>query len=108
MDAPVIIENEEQWLLNQLGERFVGLYFIDTDNDIPTSLHDSKKELAIDILTVGKEDANIIDKKGLIQQHYDATPGTFYLIRPDQHVAGRWRNYDSGKVEKAFAKVTGH
>ena len=108
MDAPVIIENEEKWLLNQLGERFVGLYFVGADNVAPTNLRNNTQALPIEIFTVGKEEANIVDKKGLIQQHYDATPGTFYLIRPDQHVAGRWRSYDSDKVEKAYAKVIGH
>jgi 3-(3-hydroxy-phenyl)propionate hydroxylase len=108
MDAPVIIENEESWFLNQLGERFVGLYFIDADNPAPDQLQQLQdQDIHLDILTVGRDKASIVDKNGLLQKHYDATPGTFYLIRPDQHVAARWRKFDSDKVQKALARVTG-
>jgi 3-(3-hydroxy-phenyl)propionate hydroxylase len=107
LDAPVIIENEDGWLLNQLGERFVGLYFVDADNPAPDKLQHENPNIVIEILSVGKDSANIIDKNGLIEKHYDAKPGTFYLIRPDQHIAARWRSFDSNKIEKALARVIG-
>jgi hypothetical protein len=31
----------------------------------------------------------------------DGQPGTTYLIRPDQHVAPRWRDFDPAKIQKA-------
>lgn len=34
---------------------------------------------------------------------YDARPGTCYLIRPDQRVAGRWRNPSTGTLAAALA-----
>ncbi len=106
MDAPVVIENEDSWFLNQLGDRFVGLYFVDEESATPEPVVNQK--IHIDVLTVGNDSANIVDKSGLLQKHYDATPGTFYLIRPDQHVAARWRKYDQSKVEQAITKVTGN
>jgi 3-(3-hydroxy-phenyl)propionate hydroxylase len=108
MDAPIIIENEDNWLLNQLGEHFVGLYFVDTDKPALKQLQKENQDVPIELLTVGSDDANIIDKSGLLQKHYDATPGTFYLIRPDQHVAARWRNFDPDKVEKALERAIGN
>lgn len=108
LDAPVLMENEDSWLLNQLGERFVGLFFVDADHPAPEKLQHENPNVSVDILTVGKDKATIIDKNGLIEKHYDARPGTFYLIRPDQHIAARWRSFESDKVEKALARVTGN
>jgi 3-(3-hydroxy-phenyl)propionate hydroxylase len=34
--------------------------------------------------------------------------GTTYLIRPDQHVAARWRGFDAGLVQAALARATCH
>ena len=33
----------------------------------------------------------VSDADGLLAARYDARPGTAYLIRPDQHIAARWR-----------------
>ena len=46
------------------------------------------------MLTVG---GDIEDVQGLLAKRYDADPGTVYLIRPDQHVAARWRAFDAGQ-----------
>jgi len=34
---------------------------------------------------------------------FDAWPGTFYLVRPDGHVLGRWRQVQAGQVARALA-----
>ena len=34
---------------------------------------------------------------------FDAQPGTFYLVRPDGHVLGRWRQVQAGQVAAALA-----
>ena len=46
--------------------------------------------------------------EGAAAQRYDARPGTCYLMRPDQHVAARWRRFDAGEVRAALARATGH
>jgi 3-(3-hydroxy-phenyl)propionate hydroxylase len=48
------------------------------------------------------------DAHGLAARRYDARPGTCYLIRPDQHVAARWRRFDAGAMRAALARATGH
>ena len=48
--------------------------------------------------------ADLRDPEGLLEQRFDARRGTVYLIRPDQHVAARWRAFDTGKVQAALAR----
>ena len=42
--------------------------------------------------------------KACSRERYDGQPGTVYLIRPDQHVAARWRGFDVGKVRAALRR----
>ena len=109
MDAPVSVSGKEGWFLNQVGERFVGLYFRKDDEELQGEFSTlSNGDIKIDVICVGDEPGDINDKGGLLAQHYDATPGTFYLLRPDQHVAARWRHFQLGKVQRALAIATGH
>jgi 3-(3-hydroxy-phenyl)propionate hydroxylase len=50
-------------------------------------------------MTVIGED--VLDREGLFTQRFDATPGSTYLVRPDQHLCGRWRTFDAGAVANA-------
>ncbi len=47
------------------------------------------------------------DAHGLAARRCDARPGTVYLIRPDQHVAARWRRFDADAVRAALLRATG-
>jgi 3-(3-hydroxy-phenyl)propionate hydroxylase len=46
----------------------------------------------------------LIDAEGLASRRLDARPGTAYLIRPDQHVAARWRNFDAAQLQAALQR----
>ena len=39
---------------------------------------------------------------------YAAWPGTVFLLRPDQHVCARWREFDLPSVRAAIARATGN
>lgn len=55
-------------------------------------------------LSLSSED----DISGQLQERLLGPSNTaVYLIRPDQHVAARWENYDSGKVESGLKKAIG-
>ena len=49
----------------------------------------------------------IVDTQGLMAKRYDATPGTTYLLRPDQHVVARWRTLDAAQLQAALARAIG-
>jgi 3-(3-hydroxy-phenyl)propionate hydroxylase len=83
-------------LLERLGGSFDLLYVKD---NVAPRVPDGIR------LTVIGED--LIDHRGLFAQRFDATPGTAYLLRPDQHLCARWRKLDPGKVNVARARALG-
>jgi 3-(3-hydroxy-phenyl)propionate hydroxylase len=95
-DAPVEVNGEPAWLLHLLGGGFRLLCF----GEAPAPLD-------VDGVTVEPVCAgtDFEDTEGLATQRYDGKPGTVYLIRPDQHVAARWRTYDEGKVRAAVNRA---
>jgi len=42
-----------------------------------------------------------------LHQIFAAEDGGFYLIRPDHHIAGRWKKLDAAMVENALQKLKG-
>jgi len=95
-DAPVLQSGAPAWLLPQLGEGFTLLCF--GEQGI-TSV--AAGDVQARVLRVGTE---IIDAQGVLTERYDGQPGTCYLIRPDQHVAARWRRFDRALVESALRR----
>lgn len=121
-DAPVRVGGQDGWLLDQLGNRFVLLAFADradARDAVLASLHAKAAELAampvpLQVIWVtthaGAVPAGLTalqDRDGLVAQRLDARPGSVYLIRPDQHVAARWRTFQMGAVEAAMRRVSG-
>ncbi|WP_151638249.1 FAD-dependent oxidoreductase [Noviherbaspirillum aerium] len=118
-DAPVLAGTEPRWLTSCIGGAFAGMYFaghgciddgtLDSlrmlgQGDIPVKplliVPSGMSMPAIDGVTV------LEDRQGLLKQRYDCHPGTFYLIRPDQHVCARWRRLDFDLVRQALARAT--
>ena len=80
-DAPI----GDGWLLHQLGPGFTVLRFDTPDG----AAH------------------RFVDPTGIAAARYDATPGTTILLRPDGHVAARWRHYDPALVAAACRRALG-
>ncbi len=117
-DAPVSAAGRDGWLLEHTGNAFVLLLFADSPAlDAATQaalrgLSDAVVPVRV-CLIVREEGATapagcelVVDVKGLAAQRLDAMPGTVYLLRPDQHVAARWRRLDAAAVRKAVARAT--
>lgn len=96
IDAPILKEGEEGWLLDELGDGFVLL-----------SKDPSVREVRVGNvvalpLIVGKDFEELRD---VLSERYDLSDGAVYLIRPDQHVAARWRTFDASNIQAALARA---
>ncbi len=116
-DAPLLCDGAPDWLLGTLNGGFSGLYF----SDGPVSADTASQLAALDQmplpvrpLIVAPAPAPspqglrvVVDRDGSARRRYDALPGTFYLLRPDQHVCARWRRFDPRAVTAAVDRATG-
>ncbi|HKW53343.1 MAG TPA: FAD-dependent monooxygenase [Stellaceae bacterium] len=107
-DAPVRREDgTEGWLLDRLGQGFVGLY-IAPAGGVPAEVSGAAarwRRLPVPIAIVSCGEAD--DVAGLVRLRYGAVPDSFILIRPDQHVAARFRAFDAAAIEAALARALG-
>lgn len=117
-DAPVVRGNREGWLLEALHGGFHGVYFADGAigeaegrrlDALLRAPHQFKPLVVSPLpLTLPQGIDGVVDRDGLAAQRYNAAPGTFYLFRPDQHVAARWRTLDPDAVAAALRRATAH
>jgi 3-(3-hydroxy-phenyl)propionate hydroxylase len=95
-DAPILKDGQPAWLLNQLGQGFSLLSFGPGAEAVRVG------NVSAPVLEVGKD---VVDAQGILAQRYDGQPGTVYLIRPDQHVAARWRAFDATAAQAALKRA---
>jgi 3-(3-hydroxy-phenyl)propionate hydroxylase len=116
-DAPVTVDGADQWFLSQLDDGFCGVYFSrDLAGDVMAELRAlAGGQLPVKPLVVvpkgmgGDPPAGITlleDRDGLLGQRLDGKAGTYYLLRPDQHVCARWRRFDAARVGAALARAS--
>ena len=120
VDAPVLVNGQAAWLLQQVGAQFTGVLFCGEQGVDQASLAALNSlrtgSIPLKLVVVMRGDAQAAsmfpgdvqvthDTEGLASTRYDATPGTFYLIRPDQHVCARWRQLDTSAVEHALKRA---
>ena len=99
--------DEGRRLLDLAGTGFTGFYFTSPAGPAPpTELADrlaaldARFRLVVIVAEASQSGGQSIfpDRTGAIARRFDAVPGTFYLIRPDLHVAGRWRDVSDREV----------
>jgi 3-(3-hydroxy-phenyl)propionate hydroxylase len=106
-DAPLRVDGRDTWLLRQI-DGFTLLAFGDapvTPADLaglPVPVKLLRLRPAGHAPTVAGE---VEDVQDLAHQRLDARDGTVYLLRPDQHVAARWRAFDATTLRSALARA---
>ncbi|AVR15409.1 FAD-dependent oxidoreductase [Burkholderia sp. SIMBA_043] len=114
-DAPVRAQQASGWLLRHLGDGFAGVLFgLPGDAGALAQALDGLALPVRPVLIVPAGHAQAVpgvavleDVDGLAAQRYDAQPGTFYLLRPDQHVCARMRTLDRHAIADALARASG-
>ena len=117
-DAPMLEDGKSFWLLDRVGNQFMVLVLVNDPSLVDVTTARGYKSLAsapipIDVVLVSPK-AGVapeglrvfVDEKNRFAERFDAQPETVYLIRPDQHVAARWRAFDGDKVKAALARAT--
>ncbi|WP_338771928.1 FAD-dependent oxidoreductase [Massilia sp. METH4] len=113
-DAPVAIDGAPDWLLRRVGDDFTGIYFAGSHIDAEVlrrcaCLAEADVPMRTLVVVAPGTSAGpgmLADTEGLVRQRYGAQPGSFYLLRPDQHVCARWREFDETAVRQAIARAT--
>ncbi|MEI2416978.1 FAD-dependent oxidoreductase [Orrella sp. JC864] len=117
-DAPVQVRGQPGWWLQQLDGRFVLAVFCMGQAPLPGDTRDWLRALDADprgarvvlVRPAGAPPcdtalATVVDIEGRLAERYDMAQGGAYLIRPDQHVAARWRALDARAVAAALARA---
>ena len=114
-DAPVQVDGKDAWLLDQVGKGFACLLFADAAPSGEVLAHLKALQsgkLPVTPLIVAPRTLDvpgvqvIVDAQGWMARRYDGKAGTTYLLRPDQHVAARWRLLNAEQVQQAVARAT--
>ncbi len=98
---------DNQWLSDHLGSGFSAILFSPAQgiaDDFKRRLTALDPRLRLLVIGQGGERA-ISDPNGTMMAAYDAAPGTCYLVRPDMHVAARWRQAEARAVTATLRDI---
>jgi 3-(3-hydroxy-phenyl)propionate hydroxylase len=112
-DAPVVDgAGRRGWLLNGLGGGPTVMTFAKDAAAVEAAMR-AVRGSGIDGLRVAvitddpRGAARLGDCDGLVRARYGGAPGVTYLIRPDQHVLGRWSRLDAAELGAAWRHCLG-
>ncbi|MET3498005.1 FAD-dependent oxidoreductase [Variovorax boronicumulans] len=105
-DAPVIrADGKAGWLLQEAaGSAFTAVVFGggETADRAARAVAEAGAAAGVPVATVR---IPIDEAHALAARRYDARAGTVYLLRPDQHLCGRWRQADAVIVRAALHRA---
>jgi len=111
VDAPVRRNGAPGWLLHALGEGFTVMFQPPQGENPAAAAALLAGQLAglpvpVRVLTAGVGASyDLVDVEGLVTRRWHLEPGTAWLLRPDQHVAARWRRPDAERIRAAVLRA---
>ncbi len=118
-DGPVTANGEPGWWLGQLHNGFTLAVFCTKTLPSASALQElaSLQNLPVGVgvvLVLHPSLANeapasfraVIDRDSMLSRRYDVRDGACYLIRPDQHIAARWRKATRQQILFALQRAT--
>ena len=107
-DAPLALDGAPAWLLRQTGNGFTGICFAGSAREAEAAACATGLLRTLVVVPQGQGGPGVFeDSEGLFAARYDAQPGSYYLLRPDQHLCARWRAFDAQAVRAALARASG-
>ncbi len=107
----------DDYLLDHLGTGFTGLLFTDGEEPPRQAIELRDRLARLDerfrLLLISRQALSVpgittvLDRSGSTFAGYAAQGGSFYLVRPDRHVAARWRSLDPEEAEQALSIALG-
>ena len=97
LDAPL---DNGDWLLDRIGDSFTGVWF-SRDGAVPQELAEGFSALAKRPLPINQ--LAVVSRETACARYGAEAGPAFYLFRPDQHVAARWRTFSGAATEHALA-----
>jgi 3-(3-hydroxy-phenyl)propionate hydroxylase len=118
-DAPVMSQGVSSWLLDHLGNEFVLMVNVINVDDswLNQELVQLKEQSRLKIILVSESTlpeaianlgVGLIDSKNLVAQRYDLEHTSAYLFRPDQVIAGRWKQLSTATIIDAQQRALGY
>ena len=116
LDAPICIGRKQTWLIDHIAIGFSVVAFVDEEKtaiSIPQYLDKVCRQLdLIETFVIvtskrlnGMSGKLLCDTTGLAFERWAASDGSIYLVRPDHHIAARWRATPSvSELKKACRK----
>jgi 3-(3-hydroxy-phenyl)propionate hydroxylase len=110
-DAPLRGPHGKTWLLQALSAPCTAGFVLLQFGRAEAAARRAAAEMGltmVELLSGAEPSADALhDDAGLAAKRYDARPDSCYLVRPDQHVAARWRRFDPAAVAAALAHAKG-
>jgi 3-(3-hydroxy-phenyl)propionate hydroxylase len=102
-------------LFSFFGRDFTGLVFAEAAHPLPLPISEwrslesgaapFKLLIVADSPEISDGSSTVVDSMHHLFDHYGASHGSFYLIRPDGHVAARWQHPHTNQIMAAIVRA---